>query len=162
MTSRSTVSLAADVPFPVLAMRLLQEFEQRRGYQLGPHLRAQLIDSIDYTLVHSKAPVEYIQALIKEAKHDYDAASLILAAASYGYQRKVAPEYIAAVFLLPFESEGHDADSRIENRVASFHEAGVPAEYAVALRGTGFTVSEVVRCWRDGLSAEYAAAAATA
>lgn len=150
----------ADLAFPGLSAKLLEEFEERRGRQLSPHLSAQLIDAIDYALVHSKAPVEYLQALLEAVGRDHDAATLILAAARYGHRHKVAPEYIAAVFMLPFESGGHDEDSRIENRVAGLHEAGVPVEYAVALRRTGFTIDRVVHCWRDGLSAEYVAATA--
>lgn len=149
----------AELAFPALTTKLFEDFEKRRGRQLGRHLSAELIEAIDYALVHSKAPVEYLEALLTEvAQMDYQAAVLILAAARYGHKNRVAPEYISAVFMLPFESGGHDEDSRIEDRVAALHSAGVPAAYAVALRHTGFTVSDVVACWRDGISSEYVTA----
>lgn len=144
----------SELAFPALTMALYESFEKHRERQLSRVLGAHLIESIDYALVHSKAPVEYLEALLAAAT-DFAAATLILSVARYGHRNKVAPEYVAAVFMLPFKVEGRDEDQRVENRVAAFHSAGVPAEYAVALRHTGLSVDDVVGYWQDGLSAEY-------
>jgi hypothetical protein len=147
----------SELAFPALTAALYEGFEKHRGRQLSRLLGAQLIESIDYALVHSKAPVEYLEALLAAAT-DFAAATLILSVARYGHRNEVPPEYVAAVFMLPFKVEGRDEDQRVENRVAAFHSAGVPAEYATALRHTGLTVAEVVGYWQDGLSAEYVTA----
>lgn len=146
----------SELAFPALTSKLFEEFEARRQVTLGRFLGAQLIAAIDHALVHSKAPIEYLEALLAEVPPiDATAATLILSVARYGHRNKVAPEYVAAVFMLPFKVEGRDEDQRVENRVAAFHSAGVPAEYAVALRHTGLSVDDVVGYWQDGLSAEY-------
>ncbi len=133
------------------------ERQEHRLVPLGPFSRTQLAEAIDYALVHSKASFEYLEALLGSGVGTVT-APLILSVARYGYRNKVAPEYVAAVFMLPFKVEGRDEDQRVENRVAAFHSAGVPAEYAAALRHTGLTVADVVGYWQDGLSAEYVTA----
>lgn len=147
-----------DLAFPALTAKLFDEFCARRGRQVNSVLDAQLINAIDYALVHSKAPVEYLQALLAETHEDTVAAARILSVARYGHRNGVSPAYIAAVFRLPFEAEGHNEHSSVQDRVECLHSAGVPAAYAVALCGSGLSVREVVRYWRDGLSAEYVTA----
>lgn len=146
--------------FPAITARLFEGFESQRGRPLGQRQRARLIESLDYYLVSSKAPVDYLEELLFECiEADSEQAHVILATAHYGYRYKVAPKYIAAVFMLPFASEGCDEFTRAENRVAILHEGGVPWEYAYALRRTRLSAREVARCWQDGLSAEYVTAA---
>lgn len=148
----------SDVAFPALTARLFEGYESRRGSALGALLSDQLVAAIDHALVHSRASTEYLEALLAETAGSASSAILILSLARYGYRHGVSPEYIATVFRLPFRVDGQDEHVKAENRVRCLHEAGVPAEYAVALRNTGLTASEVGNFWQEGLSAEYVAA----
>lgn len=138
-------------------MKLYLQFEDRLGRELGTGLGVSLIEAIDDALVNSKASTDYLEALLREAGQDWNAASLIMEVAYAAYRRNLVPVYVATVFLLPFASEGPEVGERLEDRLIKLSEARVPADYAFALRHAGLTASEVADCWRNGVAAEYAA-----
>lgn len=152
--------LFTGLAYPALAEQLFTRFERGRGPGTVPSsLGLAFAEAIDYALVHSKAPTEYLEALLDSVDGDYYAAILVFRTAQYGHRHKIDPAYIGAVLMLPFAVDGRSEDDRVENRVIRLYEAGVPAEYASALRECALTVAEVIQYWQDGVSAEYVVAA---
>lgn len=147
-----------DLAYPALSMKMYYQFEERLGRELGTGLGVSLIEAIDEALVNSKASTDYLEALLREAGTDWNTATLIMEVSYAAYRRNLLPSYVAAVFLLPFASEGPEVGERLEDRLIKLSEARVPADYAFALRHAGLTASEVADYWRDGVATEYAAA----
>jgi hypothetical protein len=148
--------LERELVFPALTMKMYFEFEERQGRELGPAIGAQLIEAIDYALVHSKAATSYLEQLLVCSTGDWGTSMLAMGTARTAYRHRMDPEYVIDIIRCPFVSSGRDEDERIENRLLALHHAGVPKEYALSLRVASLSVEEVVSAWQSGIAAEYA------